>query len=293
MLKKFFNRFKKKSEESKVLESQEEAINKAEEIVDISDELEIEKEDESEIEDEEKEINITENVDNIEQIINNAPEAEAEAEAEAEENLDEEDKLYIIDAKIRRGKSIKAIDVYTNEEQVFDTHKQCSKALKVPVEYIAENLRHGHTDYLGEAIKYLSKELRLSESNNDYIHNNKSPLEIYNDLNNKIFTLNISDSKRDDILSNNKIDPIKMHYKFECLDDEYDKYYKKYKSIIKRGGKKKVELLNNKGEVIEVFKSLDDCSKYLNKSKSEITNMLKYKENKVGRYKIRYSLRNI
>ncbi len=69
MLKKFFNRFKKKSEESKVLESQEEAINKAEEIVDISDELEIEKEDESEIEDEEKEINITENVDNIEQII--------------------------------------------------------------------------------------------------------------------------------------------------------------------------------------------------------------------------------
>ena len=48
-----------------------------------------------------------------------------------------------------------------------------------------------------------------------------------------------------------------------------------------------------KGEVIEVFKSLDDCSKYLNKSKVEITNMLKYKENKVGRYEIRYSLRNI
>ena len=84
-----------------------------------------------------------------------------------------------------------------------------------------------------------------------------------------------------------------MHYKFESLDNEYDVYYRKYKSIIKRGGKKKIELLNTKGEVIEVFKSLDDCSKYLNKSKVEITNRLKYKENKVGRYEIRYSLRNI
>ena len=292
MLKKFFSHLKKKSVESKILEIEEELINKEEEIVAISDTIAIDKEDEPKIENEEKEINITERVANIEQIINNAPEAEAEAEAEAE-NLNDEDKLYIIDAKIRRGKSIKAIDVYTNEEQVFDTYKQCSKVLKVPIEYIVENLRYGHTDYLGEAIKYLSKELRLSEYSNDYINNNKSPLEIYNDLNNKIFTLNISELKRDDILSNNKIDPIKMHYKFECLDYEYDKYYKKYKSIIKRGGKKKIELLNGKGEVIEVFKSLDDCSNYLNKSKSEITSMLKYKENKVGRYEIRYSLRNI
>ena len=290
MLKKFFNRFKKKSEESKVLEIKENVINKDEKIVDTLDEISIEKEDESEIKVEEKKINIIEKVDNLEQIINNVPEAEAEAEAE---ELDDEDKRYIIDAKIKRGRSIKAIDVYNNEEQIFDTHKQCSKVLKLPIEYIAENLRHGHTDYLGEAIKYLSKELRLSEYSNDYTNNNKSPLEIYNDLNNKIFTLNISESKRDDILSNNKIDPIKMHYKFECLDDEYDRYYKKYKSIIKRGGKKKIELLNSKGEVIEVFKSLDDCSKYLNKSKSEITSMLKYKENKVGRYEIRYSLRNI
>ena len=289
MLKKFFNRFKKKSEESKVLEIKENVINKDEKIVDTLDEISIEKE-ELKLENEEKEINIIERVDNLEQIINNAPEAEAEAEAE---ELDDEDKRYIIDAKIKRGRSIKAIDVYNNEEQIFDTHKQCSKALKLPIEYIAENLRHGHTDYLGEAIKYLSKELRLSEYSNDYTNNNKSPLEIYNDLNNKIFTLNISESKRDDILSNNKIDPIKMHYKFECLDDEYDRYYKKYKSIIKRGGKKKIELINSKGEVIEVFKSLDDCSKYLNKSKSEITSMLKYKENKVGRYEIRYSLRNI
>ena len=289
MLKKFFNRFKKKSEESKILEIKENVINKDEKIVDTLDEISIEKE-ELKLENEEKEINIIERVDNLEQIINNEPEAEAEAEAE---ELDDEDKRYIIDAKIKRGRSIKAIDVYNNEEQIFDTHKQCSKVLKLPIEYIAENLRHGHTDYLGEAIKYLSKELRLSEYSNDYTNNNKSPLEIYNDLNNKIFTLNISESKRDDILSNNKIDPIKMHYKFECLDEEYDRYYIKYKSIIKRGGKKKIELLNSKGEVIEVFKSLDDCSKYLNKSKSEITSMLKYKENKVGRYEIRYSLRNI
>ena len=287
MLKKFFNRFKKKSEESKVLEIKENVINKDEKIVDTLDEISIEKE-ELKLENEEKEINIIERVDNLEKIINNASEAEAEAE-----ELDDEDKRYIIDAKIKRGRSIKAIDVYNNEEQIFDTHKQCSKVLKLPIEYIAENLRHGHTDYLGEAIKYLSKELRLSEYSNDYTNNNKSPLEIYNDLNNKIFTLNISESKRDDILSNNKIDPIKMHYKFECLDEEYDRYYIKYKSIIKRGGKKKIELLNSKGEVIEVFKSLDDCSKYLNKSKSEITSMLKYKENKVGRYEIRYSLRNI
>ena len=285
MLKKFFNRFKKKSEESKVLEIKENVINKDEKIVDTLDEISIKKE-ELKLENEEKEINIIEKVDNLEKIINNASEAEAE-------ELDDEDKRYIIDAKIKRGRSIKAIDVYNNEEQIFDTHKQCSKVLKLPIEYIAENLRHGHTDYLGEAIKYLSKELRLSEYSNDYTNNNKSPLEIYNDLNNKIFTLNISESKRDDILSNNKIDPIKMHYKFECLDEEYDRYYIKYKSIIKRGGKKKIELLNSKGEVIEVFKSLDDCSKYLNKSKSEITSMLKYKENKVGRYEIRYSLRNI
>ena len=284
MLKKIFSRLKKKSEESKISEIKEE-------IVDVSEELAIDKEDVSEIEVEKKETNITEIVDNSEKIINNAPEAEADAEAEIE--FDENDKLYIIDAKIIRAKKIKAIDVYTNEEQVFDTHKQCSKALKVPIEYIAENLRHGHTDYLGEAIKYLSKELKLSELNNDYINNNKSPLEIYNELNNKIFTLNISESKRDDILSNNKIDPIKMHYKFESLDEEYEKYYRKYKYIIKRGGKKKIELLNSKGEVIEVFKSLDECSKYLNKSKSQITNMLKYKDNKVGRYEIRYSLRNI
>ena len=57
--------------------------------------------------------------------------------------------------------------------------------------------------------------------------------------------------------------------------------------------KKKIDLLNSKSEAIEVFKSLDECSKHLNKNKTEITNMLKYKENKFGRYEIRYSLRRI
>lgn len=257
MLKKFLNRLKKKSDDSKILEIKEK-------ITDIPDK------------------HTPKDIDNLDKITNIQL-----------QQLNDEDKLYIKDIKIKRGKSIKAINIYTNEEQVFETHKQCSKALKVPIQYIKENLRYGHTDYLGEAIKYLSKELKLSELNNDYINNNKSPLQIYNKLNNKIFTLNISESKKDEILSNNKIEPIKMHYKFECLDEEYENYYRKYKHIIKRGGKKKIELLNSKGEVIEVFKSLDECSKYFNKSKSQITTMLKYKENKIGRYEIRYSLRNI
>ncbi|WP_286317275.1 hypothetical protein, partial [Romboutsia ilealis] len=67
MLKKFFSRIKKKSEESKILESQEVLIDKEEKIVDISDRLEIEKEDELKVENKEKNINISENVDNIEQ----------------------------------------------------------------------------------------------------------------------------------------------------------------------------------------------------------------------------------
>lgn len=266
MLKKFFNRFKKKSEESKVLYDKEEVknLNELSTIVEIN-------------------VKTTESVDNLDEMINN----------ESEEQFDEADRLYIVDAKIKRAMAIKAIDVYTNEEQIFKTHKQCSQTLKVPIEYIRENLRYGHTDYLGQAIKYLSKELRLREFNNYYINNIKNPIEIYNELNNKIFTIDIPESKVDDILSNNKIEPVKMHYKFESLDYEYDMYYKKYKDIIKRGGKKKIDLLNAKGEVIQVFKSLDECSKHLNKNKSEIINMLKYKDNKVGRYEIRYSLRNI
>lgn len=54
-----------------------------------------------------------------------------------------------------------------------------------------------------------------------------------------------------------------MHYKFEIMDDEYDDYYKKYGKIIRRGGKKKIELVDKKNEVIDVFKSLDDCANFL------------------------------
>ena len=57
MLKKFFNRFKKKSEESKILEIKENVINKDEEIVDTLDEISIEKEDKLKLENEENEIN--------------------------------------------------------------------------------------------------------------------------------------------------------------------------------------------------------------------------------------------
>ena len=38
------------------------------------------------------------------------------------------------------------------KSKIFDTHKQCSKSFKTTHRiYIAENLRDGHTDYLGEA----------------------------------------------------------------------------------------------------------------------------------------------
>lgn len=198
--------------------------------------------------------------------------------------------------KIKREKSIKAIDLYTQEEQIFNTHKECSRKLKIPLGYIKENLKYGYTDYLGEAIKYLSKELNsgeVSDESFDYLNNNKNPMELYNTLNNRIFTSRISEKKRDAILSSDKIEPIKMHYRFECLDEEYDDYFMKYKSIIQRGGKKKIELVDKKGEAIEIFKSLDECSTYLGKERSEIVDMLKYGETKVGRYEIRYSLRNV
>lgn len=202
----------------------------------------------------------------------------------------------IKEIKIKREKSIKVIDLYTQEEQIFNTHKECSRKLKIPLGYIKENLKYGYTDYLGEAIKYLSKELNsgeVSDDGFDYLNNSKNPMELYNTLNNRIFTSRISEKKRDVILSSDKIEPIKMHYRFECLDEEYDDYFMKYKSIIQRGGKKKIELIDKKGEAIEVFKSLDDCATYLGKEKSEVVDMLKYGNTKVGRYEIRYSLRNI
>lgn len=222
-------------------------------------------------------------------------------ENELEENiqytyveLSEEDKEYIKDIKIKRGKSIRAIDVYSEEIKEFKTHAECSKRLKIPMDYIKENLKYGYTDYLGQAINYLSEELKLDiDGESSYLESNKTPIELFNNLNNKIFTIKMSDSKREEILCSEKIYPVKMHYKFECIDEEYDKYFIKYKSIIKRGGKKRVELVDRKGEVIERFRSLDDCANYLNKEKNEVVDMLKYKDTKVGRYEIRYSLKGL
>lgn len=202
---------------------------------------------------------------------------------------------FIKEAKIKRGMSIKAIDIYTKEEKIFKTHKECSKKLRIPIEYIKENLKYGYTDFFGEAIIYLNSSLQTGKSdiNFDYLNNSKNPMELYSMLNSRIFTARISEKKRDMILSNDKIEPIKMHYRFECLDEGYDDYFAKYKSIIQRGGKKKIELVDKKGEAIKIFKSLEECSIYLNKEKSEVVDMLKYGETKAGRYEIRYSLRSI
>ncbi|MCR8746947.1 hypothetical protein [Romboutsia lituseburensis] len=210
------------------------------------------------------------------------------------EEFTKEDLDYIKDIKIKRGKSIKVIDVYTKEEQIFNTHKECSKKLKIPEEYIQENLKYGFTDYFGDAIKYLVKSLNLDELDYiNYLDSNKTPSQILTCLNNKIFTAKISEDQREDILCSEKLEPVKMHYTFECIDEEYDDYFRKYKSIIKRGGKKKIELVDKKGEVIEIFKSLDECADYIKKEKSQVVDMLKNKDTKVGRYEIRYSLRNI
>ena len=209
-------------------------------------------------------------------------------EALLSEEFIKENEELIKDIKLIREKKVRAIDVYTNEIIEFESFKECSKKLKVPVTYIKENLKYNHTDYLGEAINFLKKELGESvRDKNAYLNTGKNPIELFKDLNNKIFNSNLSEIKIDEILSNSKIEPIKMHYKFESLDDEYDDYFKKYGAIIKRGGKKKIELVNQKGEVIEVFKSLDKCAKHLNKDKKEISKMLKCGRTKIGRYEIR------
>ncbi|HSQ87598.1 hypothetical protein [Romboutsia sp.] len=281
MLKNFINRMKNLVEQNK--DSKES----------------VEKETISEIKDNKKNENINQIIEdnNLKEIHHNVDENKEvmhkNDNESINEELTEEDKKYIKEIKIKRGKSIKAIDVYTKEPQIFKTHKECSKKLKIPENYIQENLKYGYTDYLGEAIKYLSKELNIAYEDVNYLESSKAPSQILNSLNNKIFTTKISEDKRNEILGNEKIEPVKMHYTFECIDEEYDDYFKKYKSIIKRGGKKKVELVDKKGEVIEIFKSLDECATFLNKEKSEIVDMLKYKDTKIGRNQIRYSLRNI
>lgn len=278
--------------EDEIVFSIEESINH------LGEELESDKLDEDIVitedilkEDIETDVIKEESIEDINDNSENEESAEEDKSNSEIEGISEDDEEYIKEIKINRGKSIKAIDVYTEEVKIFKTHIECSKELKLPLEYIKENLKYGYTDYFGKAINYLQKELNVEEDN--YLDNNKSPVEIFNNLNNKIFTSKISEDKIDEILGSDKIEPVKMHYRFECIDEEYDEYFKKYKSIIKRGGKKKIELVNKKGEVIEIFKSLDDCATYLGKEKEEIVNMLKYFNTKVGRNEIRYSLRNI
>ncbi|HBZ0193659.1 TPA: hypothetical protein MJF48_003617, partial [Clostridioides difficile] len=126
-------------------------------------------------------------------------------EKKVSECLTEEDLEYIKEIKIKRGKSIKAINLYTKEEWVFDTHIQCSKKLKVPLGYIRENLKYGYMDYFGDAINYLSEVLNIDEyckSEWSYLDNSKSPSEIFNILNNKIFSIRLSNEKRNEILTN-------------------------------------------------------------------------------------------
>lgn len=280
MIKNFINRVKSLVEQNKESKGHVELIDKNKEIIQPTT-----------VPDVCEEKTIKEKVEDIKKC--NQGEVKS-IEAKIKEPLTEEDKEYIKEIKIKRGQSIKAIDVYTKEPQIFKTHKECSKKLKIPVQYIQENLKYGYTDYLGEAINYLSKELKLSgEEDINYLENTKTPSQILSLLNNKIFTTKMSESKRDEILCNEKIEPIKMHYTFECIDEEYNDYFKKYKSIIKRGGKKKIELVDKKGEVIEIFKSLDECATFINKEKNEVVYMLKHNDTKVGRNEIRYSLRNI
>lgn len=203
--------------------------------------------------------------------------------------IPEEEKQYVKSIKIQREKRIKAIDVYTNDEIIFESYKECSKSLGVPMQYIKENLEYGYTDFFGEAVNFLSKKLKLDVSNKSM--GDKNIVEIFNFLHNELWNPDMDEEKREEILCSEKIDPVHMHYKFEIMDDEYDDYYKKYGKIIRRGGKKKIELVDKKNEVIDVFKSLDDCADFFGKNKSEITERLKCGECKIGRYQIRYSLR--
>ena len=150
--------------------------------------------------------------------------------------FDEVDLEYIKHIKIQRGKAIKAIDVYSNEEIIFETHQECSKKLRVPIEYIKENLEYGYTDYFGQAIKYLGKSLRIDILN--LKSEGKNIVEIFNYMHNQLWSESVCEKRREDILSSNKIEPIKMHYRFETIDDEYDDYFRIYGKLIRRGGKK-------------------------------------------------------
>ena len=100
----------------------------------------------------------------------------------------QENEDYIKDIKINRGQGIRAIDLYNEEVLEFNTYKECSRKLKVPLSYIKENLKYGYTDYMGNAINYLKESLGESiEDESEYLNSNKTPIELFNHLNDKIF----------------------------------------------------------------------------------------------------------
>ncbi|WP_270646670.1 hypothetical protein [Paeniclostridium hominis] len=245
----------------------------------------------------EKKDNIKKDNQNIDQEITSKSEIKKEhIEEEISENLNDikqqtltKEEDYIKLVKIQREKKIKAIDVYTNEETIFETYKECSKKLGVPIEYIKENLQYGYTDYFGEAIKFLNKKVKVDLSHKKL--GNMNIVEVFNFLHNELWNSDMPEGKREEILLSNKIEPIHMYYKFESMDYEYDDYFKIYGKIIRRGGKKRIELIDKKNEVIEVFKSIEDCAKFFEKDKSEIVYRLKLGNCKIGRYEIKYSLR--
>lgn len=216
--------------------------------------------------------------------------------AETLRENDNHDADFIKEVKIKRAKSIKAINIYTNENVEFKTHADCSRKLKVPLSYIKENILYGYTDYFGDAINYIGEQLGLmeySDKNDKYLDNGKNPFETYKQLNDRIFSPKVSEEKRGYILGSSTIEPISMTYSFECLDSEFDDYYHKYKEIIKRTGKKKVELVKKNGDLLEVFKSVEECANHLKIDKTKIQEMLKCGDTKVDRNYIRYSFRKI
>lgn len=215
---------------------------------------------------------------------------------EGAEVLTQEDADFIKMAKIQRGKSIKAKNIYTSEEKIFISHKECAKKLKIPLGYIKENLMYGDTEYFGASIDYIGNQLGMfdySGNESKYIYNRKSPYEVHRELSDRIFSPKISERRREEILSNGDIEPVRMSYSFECLDYEYDDYYEKYKEIIKRTGKKKVELVKKNAEVIQVFKSVEQCAEFLDIDRNKIQDMLKYGETKIDRNYIQYSFRKL
>ena len=65
-------------------------------------------------------------------------------------------------------------------------------------------------------------------------------------LNNKIFTAKISEDQRDDILCSEKLEPVKMHYTFECIDEEYDEGLYSKKQITEEAPRIRNQLLSDK-----------------------------------------------